>query len=487
MRGEVLLIILCLSLSSIGAFSQDERAGVSDSLEIRQPEDTLPKHTVRITDIFIVGNKKTKKGYILRELSVKRGDTIPYNQLRIQLNRDEQKIFNLRLFEESTATIIDQGDNDVIIQILVRERWFLWPLPIFRLADRNFNAWWNTRERDFSRLIYGLTLDHSNIRGRGERLRLTAQFGFTRNWQLFYSIPYIDKQKKVGFATLFGFTEFKNLAYQTTENVLDFLDSDDLGNERLFREAISGAGAFTYRPNFFTRHGLTLGYSQNNVADTIPALNPNYLGDGRTKQQSLWLSYNLIYDNRDLVYYPLKGSQFNLLMSRRGLGAFNDVGIWSTEASYAKFFDLGNDYYFATRGQVSLTAPFDQPFVNQQRLGFFRNFVRGYELSVVESPFYLLNRNTFRKKLFDKEFKIRKFTRLDQFAKLPLGFYLTAFIDTGWAEKYPDEISRFNNTLLLGTGVGLDIVTFYDVVIRLEYSYNLEKQTNFFLNVRAAI
>ena len=484
MRGGLLFIILILLLPSAGFPQVKQKILVEgDSLGQVVPADTLSKHTVRITDIFVTGNKKTKTDYILREVSVKRGDTIPYNQLRIQLNRDEEKIFNLRIFEETKATILEQEDNEVVIQITVRERWYLWPIPIFRLADRNFNAWWNTRERDLSRLIYGLTLDHSNIRGRGERLRLTAQFGFVRNWQLFYQIPYIDKQKKVGFATLFGFTEFKNLAYQTTENVLDFTSSD----EELLRESYSVAGAFTYRRNFFTRHGITLGYSQNNIADTIAALNPNYLGDSRTKQRGLWLTYNLIYDNRDLVYYPLKGSYFNFLIRRFGLGIWDDVGIWSTEIGYTKLFDLGKNYYFGSRVQLNASAPFDQPFVNQQRLGFFRNFVRGYELSVIEGPVYLLNRNTFKKKLFHREFKIRKFTRMDQFAKLPLGFYLNLFLDMGWSEKYPMEISRFNNTLLLGTGLGLDIVTFYDVVIRLEYSYNLENETNFFLNVRAAI
>ncbi len=485
MRGGVLFIIFFSTLSSL-AYSQGKKdlRIKTDSLEAVQAEDTLPKHPVIITDIFVVGNKKTKRGYILRELSVKRWDTIAYNQLRSQLNRDEEKVFNLRLFEETKATIIDKGNSEVAIEMKVRERWFLFPIPIFRLADRNFNAWWNTRERDFSRLIYGLTLDHSNIRGRGERLRLTAQFGFTRNWQVFYTVPYIDKQRKFGFAALVRFTEFKNLAYQTTENTLDFLSRD----EGLLRESFSVAGALTLRPNFFTRHGFTLGYSQNNVADTITSLNSNYLSKGRNKQQALWLTYNLIYDNRDLVYYPLKGSFFNFLIRRNGIGIFNDVGIWSTEVGYTKFFELGNDFYFGSHAQINASIPFDQPFINQQRLGFFRNFVRGYELSVVEGPVYILNRNTFRKKIFSKELKIKKFTRMDQFSKLPIGFYLTTFLDTGWAEKYPGvEISKFNNTLLLGAGVGLDIVTFYDVVIRLEYSYNLEKETNFFLNVRAAL
>ncbi|MDA0195242.1 MAG: BamA/TamA family outer membrane protein [Bacteroidetes bacterium] len=439
--------------------------------------------SVIIDNFFVTGNKKTHEGYILRELSVKKGESFLFKDLRKLLDRDAQKIFNLRIFEESHTNVILKENDLVDIEVKVRERWYLWPIPIFRIADRNFNAWWSTRERDLSRLLYGVTLDHSNIRGRGERLRLTAQFGFTRNFQLFYSKPYIDKERKYGFAALFGFTEFKNLAYQSRNDEFDFLSID----KGLLREAYSAAVAFNYRPNFFTRHGLSLGYLHNNIADTIAVLNPEYLLDGRRKQQAFWVGYSVIYDNRDLVYYPLKGTYFSFVLNRTGMGIYNDVGIWSTEARFTKLFDLGKNFYYASHFQVNASAPFRQPFINQQRMGFFENFVRGYELSVVEGPIWLLNRNTIRKRLFKDAFRIRNFTKMDQFASLPLGLYLGAFIDIGWAEKYPNTDSRFNNTLLLGTGLGLDIVTFYDIVIRLEYSYNLEKETNFFLNVRAAI
>ncbi|MEQ9425413.1 MAG: BamA/TamA family outer membrane protein [Cyclobacteriaceae bacterium] len=474
----ILLIVFTLLQSALGQGLDKDLSASADSIGIDS------SRVVTINEIYVVGNKKTKAPYILREMSVEEGEEITYGQLRQQLDRDAQKIFNLRIFEESHTNIIERDGDLVDVEIKVRERWYLWPFPIFRLADRNFNAWWNTRERDFSRLIYGVSLDHKNIRGRGEWLRLTAQFGFTRNWQLFYQKPYIDKEKKFGFATLFGFTEFKNVAYETSNNVLNFLSTD----EGLLRESYQGAFAFNYRPNFFTRHGVTLGYIQNNIADTVATLNPGYLLEGRKQQKAIWMAYTVIKDNRDLVYYPLKGSFFSFQFQRMGLGAFDDVGIWSTEVRYTKYFDLGNQFYFATHGQINASVPFDQPFINYQRMGFFENFVRGYELSVVEGPVWMLNRNSFRKKIFGKEFKIRNFTKLDQFAKFPLQLYLTTFLDTGWAEAYPGvDQSRFNNTLLMGTGIGLDIVTFYDVVLRLEYSYSLENDFNFFFNVRAAI
>ena len=38
--------------------------------------------------------------------------------------------------------------------------------------------------------------------------------------------------------------------------------------------------------------------------------------------------------------------------------------------------------------------------------------------------------------------------------------------------------------MLLGTGIGLDTVTFYDLIVRMEYTFNIEGDHGFFLHVR---
>jgi hypothetical protein len=43
------------------------------------------------------------------------------------------------------------------------------------------------------------------------------------------------------------------------------------------------------------------------------------------------------------------------------------------------------------------------------------------------------------------------------------------------------------NQLLWGTGVGIDFVTYYDLVIRFEYTINKQGETGFFINLVAPI
>jgi len=50
-----------------------------------------------------------------------------------------------------------------------------------------------------------------------------------------------------------------------------------------------------------------------------------------------------------------------------------------------------------------------------------------------------------------------------------------------------DDDSTLNNKFLYGTGVGLDFITFYDVVVRAEYVFNRNHEHHFFLSFVAPI
>jgi hypothetical protein len=51
-------------------------------------------------------------------------------------------------------------------------------------------------------------------------------------------------------------------------------------------------------------------------------------------------------------------------------------------------------------------------------------------------------------------------------------FFLKGYGDLGYAYTPELGISRLNNKLLRTWGAGIDIVTFYDIVLRFEYSFN---------------
>jgi hypothetical protein len=67
---------------------------------------------------------------------------------------------------------------------------------------------------------------------------------------------------------------------------------------------------------------------------------------------------------------------------------------------------------------------------------------------------------------------------------------MNLFVDAGYGaydQDYGKETNDLQNSLLLGYGAGLDFVTYYDVVLRLEFSVNLKNETGFFLHFRAPI
>jgi len=53
--------------------------------------------------------------------------------------------------------------------------------------------------------------------------------------------------------------------------------------------------------------------------------------------------------------------------------------------------------------------------------------------------------------------------------------------------KVSDPNNALSNQILWGTGVGIDFVTYYDVVIRFEYTLNKQKDHGFFINLVAPI
>ncbi|MEQ9165200.1 MAG: outer membrane protein assembly factor, partial [Fulvivirga sp.] len=125
------------------------------------------------------------------------------------------------------------------------------------------------------------------------------------------------------------------------------------------------------------------------------------------------------------------------------------------------------------------------PYSNLGALGYRKDFIRGYELYLVESKNFILNRTTLKKRLISTVGNMR-FMPIDQFKKIPLDIYFKVYFDSGYGENF--ENYELNTTLsdryLFGTGAGIDFVTYYDSVIRLEYTINRENEAGFFLHFK---
>lgn len=432
-----------------------------------------------INRIFIIGNRITRDHIILRELTYKTGDTVYSFDLPRVLDLDKKKLINTRLFNTVDIRILELDSTRMDVLIDVTERWYTFPSPVFELFDRNFNEWWQNYNHDFDRVNYGLRLYQFNMRGRNETLGIHVQFGYSRKFDLSYRIPYIDKKRKHGLSFALQYMETKNMPFQTNDHKLEYVEAD-----HVVQTVHKGALTYLYRPSFYQSHALRMEYVNTRIDNSIAELKPGYLGNENVKQHFLALTYQFTSDHRDYIAYPLKGHYFTTFVTKSGLTASDDLHKLEASFIYAGFLDLTKGFYFSNNVIGYASVPTDLPYYNYSALGYKKQFVRGYEVYVIEGPAYLLNKMTLKKRIFARTYHWQDMP-IPQFRHIPFAVYLKMYADVGYVSNYPGYWgTRLTDKLLTGIGSGIDLTGSYDVVLRLEYSYNGEGRSGFFVHVK---
>ncbi len=435
--------------------------------------------TLRVKKIIIEGNYRTKEGIILRELDFKENDTLSEASLQKRLEINRRKIFNTSLFNfVEIKHQKDSTEHGIHIKIQVQEQWYIFGYPVMDIADRNFSDWWQ-RGHSFDRINYGINIIHSNVRGRAERLSLLLVSGFTQRLGLSYRFPYIDKAKKTGLGIAVGYNTNNTLAYTTKSDNLVYLKT-----EGILRERFTASVSVRKRYKFYDFHTVELTYNVNRIADTVARLNPRYFNDGQTNQQYAMISYGFNYDLRDNVVYPLRGKRFEIGFAKLGLLPSDNVQELDIAVGFSKYFPLTKRLFssFQVKGKTAITTG-NQPFYNVRGLGYGSDLVRGYELYVIDGHSFSLTKANIRYKLFDKNLLI-PFIKVKQFNKIPFQVYPNAFFDTGyvWSSSPQQNNSLLANKLLLGGGVGLDFISYYNMVMKLNYSLNSKQESGVYFS-----
>ena len=262
---------------------------------------------VVVNSITIDGNEKTKKHIITRELDFEVGDTLWVSDTSKIIRQTKNKLYNTALFNGTTIFFIMHGSTRINVYIEVKERWYIWPSPIFELGDRNFNEWFQDRDAQWNRLQYGLRFRWDNFRGRNEQLKLVTQFGFTRKFELFHTIPYINKKQTLGIKYGASYSTNNQVAFATLGDKLAYFNGDTPNRERFYSQF-----SLVSRPLFYGTHELSTVYKKNWVSDTIAALNENYFLNDDTQQEFVELSYEYNVNTTDVRAYPLKGIECSM-------------------------------------------------------------------------------------------------------------------------------------------------------------------------------
>jgi outer membrane protein assembly factor BamA len=446
--------------------------------------DSANVSSIVIKNISIQGNRKTKDRIILREISFRPGDTLKISDVEKVILLSRNRIFNTGLFVTVDLALYgDSAEKNLLIK--VKERFYTYPVPIIALADRNFNEWWQQRGHSLRRINYGLFFVQKNVRGRNETLRIRAQLGFTKKLDLGYSIPYLSKNQKLGLNLLVSYSTNQQVAYKTSNHKLTYIE---IADDKVLRKLFGASATLTYRGKFYRTHYATASFFYNNIADSIAALNPRYFLEGRTTQRYFSLKYSFVHDFRDISYYPLKGSYFRAEAEKLGTGIYKDINQINFRLEYSKYIKLSNKFYLAGGVKQKISFPYNQPYYNFKSHGYGSDYVSGYELYVIDGQHFSLAKLNLKYQLFSKKIKIEDLP-VNQFETIPLALYLRAYSDAGYVRdnSYNPENTRLINKFLLGGGIALDFVTYYDLVFRLEYSVNRLQQQGIYLHMRAPI
>ncbi len=432
--------------------------------------------------ISISGNKITRERIIHRELNLKEGDTIPADQIQAKLDRMKFNVTNTLLFIFVNIDTVSMGGNALEIKVNVKERWYIFPTPIILTAERNFSSW--LVHKDITRLDYGLMVIWKNFTGNRDRLKAIAKYGFNEQYYLEYAFPFLNKAQTIGIFASCSFVRNHEIPYYSENNKLLF----ERDNKKYIRREWEADLGITYRHGLYNVHQFDVSYLNTKVEDTIIKLNPNFFNNGSNLGQYFSLTYNFKRDLRDYKIFPLTGYYIEAEASKLGIGVLkNEVKAqFYASIKATRHWVLTDGVYFQLGAKVKLGSSVS-PYYTRYGLGYELDFVRGYERNVFEGRYFGYLKSNLKFALFkDKIYKL-KFIKTEKFNTIPVSLFFNLHTDFGYVNDVQwKEANPMNNTFLMGSGLGFELLTYYDKLWRLEYSVTRQGKSGLFLTFFAA-
>lgn len=441
--------------------------------------------TTSDTALFIIdvieinGNKKTKEFVILNELGFSVGDSLTKSQIQKKLVSGRSNLLRTPLFH----TVKTEARFDLLrcsIFVELTERWYLWPEFVISYADQNFSNW--LRNGIFLRSGIGVGLQKYNFRGRNEKLSFFVMGGYDQVLTFDYNNIYMDPTGMHRLNLTFRYLHRKETVVNTLDNRSVYFKTE----EGFALQDYAARIDYVYRISPVKYHTVNLSFRHREINRAIDSLNTDYLPGNGHKLQYISFRYELTYDTRNHRTYPEDGDLLRIAVQKTGLGLLSD-GIGT-----ADYLSLKYNRYRRLIKKITLINHFSgkisfggkPAFYMSNGLGY-SNQLGGYEYYTVHGRHY----GFFQQRLSYALPKILinlTFIPWEQFNRIPLNIYLQYFWGSGLVYS-DDSIYRHNNALantpLFSAGIGINFVTYYDRLLRIEYSTNHLKEHGFFLHL----
>jgi len=311
---------------------------------------TVPLVEEYVEEIRLEGLRKTDDKVVERELRVVPGQLIDANELR----EDQNRVMNLGMFDNVDGSFLP--GRELGGQVLV------WTMKERKTGYFTVGAGFSTREG----FLGYAEVAEENLRGRGQRVSLRAEFGTFMNFDFSFFEPYLDAHH-----TSLEVTLFRN-AYRTGAGVFG-----GGGLQNFSAESRSGVGLRLNRPlDDELKQNVNLYYRVEETRNYDPRLanlvSPDLL---RGRVGSLRLAY--VHDTRDIFENPTEGGWYSASLEQAAWWLGSQSTFSKLELDLRQFFPAGDKGVFALRGSYGTTLGTTPPIYESYRVGGAES-LRGY-------------------------------------------------------------------------------------------------------------
>lgn len=462
--------------------------GISGILLQAQPEESI----LHVSTIAIEGAVKTKHQVILNELTVVEGDSIQNEVLSATLERSRNNVFNLGLF---TAVDIDHYllDGALTIIVSVQERWYFLGSPYLQVEERNNYDLVNAiLALDFHRLVYGASIQWKNVTGRNETITLFGQLGFSQRLMLDIIRPTLSR-KSLDHRFGLSFRNQHEYIIGTEEGRAQWRRVE---SEALIRQWRVYAGARRrfglYKTLYAEVKMEHFRFSDSLYAFALEGGPANTLTNANGLEYFPSLQVQFYEDQRDYRAFPLSGWKYQILgRISGGPASFATTSFGKIGLTWAHHLPVGEKFNFSYGTQHLLTLGKRVPFFSKSFLGISQSEftglstnLRGYEPFAVGTTYMGVVKSEWKYALIPRQILHFEEIPYPRFRDLQIGLYLSAFLDVAYLrdDSFNGADQSLTNQLLTGYGIGLNVIGFYDMLLRVEYARNHLNQGGIYLH-----
>lgn len=486
MTRQLSFFIICFLCLTVMVHAQNKNGSI-------HIPDTIDVPIIKIDSVEIMGNKLTKPCIITRELDFKIGDSLATfqkgkkvnfnnrnfypgdsSEIQLRMNYSRENLINTKLFLTADLSLKKIQGNHYKVQIDVTERHYWWIFPVAKLNAPNFNEWLRTPR--WSDLSMGVFFSHNNLFGLSHQTSAIFLFGKSWAFTLGYKIPWIGHGQKVGMTMIAGYSNLYTVEYASSDNKRQMLY--DLNSQQTVKLAFNLA----LRPRLYNYGTVKLTGEWIRVSDSLHQLDSNYLAKYKTTNTHLDLYVDYYYDNRNSHSYPLKGNMLRVFIEKVGLGLISkDVNLFYYGIDFHFYQTLGKKFYIAEMVKAESSSGENAPYYYQLNMTQGKDFVRGFDLYTLKGDQIYFCRSNLKYELVKPSVKkVREGQEKNPFKALQYALYLNAFADAGYCINKFTENNPYNNKFLMSWGLGIDFVTYYDLVVRFEYAFTSIGTNGFF-------